>query len=514
MATPALLEPSEAAAAAYGDAHWDAEVGACAADPGYLIDNYGVIDKPKRPGAEGEDFEDEAGGPGLTEKGTAPFRLWPAQVPLLGTLVVERLVVILKARQLGISWLVCGYVLWLCLFHPHQAIFLFSRRQKDANELIRRIKALYHRLPGELRDRLPTIAGKDNVRELLWSNGSRVESMPDTKDSGVGNTASLVVLDEWARMRWGGDLFESVSPVMEAGGQMIILTTANGMNWFFSHWEQAVKRLNSFRTVFLPWWARPGRDLAWYEGRLRNSNDPDKVKENYPANPTEAFRATGRVRFRPEWIQAQAPNIRDSLPEHRWPGPLRGIRGLRVYTPPLEGRRYVVFADTAEGKETSNYDAAVVLDAETWEEVAFLHGQWEPDIFALWLMALGYAYNTAGYPRIGTGHDDERGWLTGPGNKDEMIDFLAEALRRGLVTVRSQAALHELSVYKRLKGGKTGCEPPHFDDIVMTWAIALAWLRHRAQRPEPAKPQVGGVATRPTGFPKLPGPLGFPGANF
>lgn len=511
------------------DWHWDAELGACAADPGYLIDCYGVIDKPKRPGAEDQQFADELGGGG-TEQGTVPFKLWPAQVPVLGTLVVERLVVILKARQLGISWLVCGYVLWLCLFNANQAVFLFSKTQDDADELIRRIKALYWRLPQPLRDRLPSIGDKDSVRAVSWTNGSRIKSMPQSKKAGIGNTASLVVLDEWANMQWGDKLFESVKPVMEAGGQMIILSTANGMNWFHTLWDRAVKRFNSFKTVFLPWWARPGRDVPWYQKVYRDSNDPEAVKENYPATSVEAFRATGRIRFHPDWIDAQGPNVRESLPGYRWPGELRGIPRLRVYAPPVEGVRYVVAADTAEGKETSNYDGCVVLRQDTWEEVAFLHGQWEPDILALWLMAIGYAYNTAwvipernnhghavlvtmklkGYPRIGCGEDDYPGWNTGS-NKDVMIDDLASALRQELITVRSEAALNEFRVYKRLKNGKTGAESGHFDDIVMMWAVALAFIKHRTQKAEHARPEVGGTVTKPTGFLPTPGRLGFPG---
>jgi len=146
-----------------------------------------VIDKPKAPLIGDVEQEDELAAEGdrdhETTAGTVRFRLWPEQVELMGTLLTERLVLILKARQLGISWVVCGYVIWLALLHANQAIYLFSKRHKDAKELIRRIKALYHRLPAQLRDRLPKIGDKDNVGEIVFANGSRIESMPDTKDS-------------------------------------------------------------------------------------------------------------------------------------------------------------------------------------------------------------------------------------------------------------------------------------------------------------------------------------------
>lgn len=506
MSTATLEAPVDPAEAL----EWDAEFGACAADPAYFIDQFGVIDKPKAPKSEGEVFADELDTTGGTEGGTVRFRLWPAQVAVMGTIATSRKSIILKARQLGISWVVCGYVLWLCLFHENQSIFLFSKRQKDADELIRRIKALYARLPGELRDRLPKIGRKNNVREMEWSNGSKIQSMPDTKDSGVGNTASLVVLDEWARMQHGKTLYEQISPVMEAAGQMIILSTANGLgNCMHDLWDKAIRGANSFKTIFLPWWYRPGRTKSWYAKAKADSNDLSKFIENYPANAIEAFRASGNTRFHPDWVQAQAKNLRDPIPPAKWPGVLRGIPAhhLKVYKLPEFGRRYVIGADVAEGKETSNFDAAVVLDAETLEEVAFLHGQWEPDIYALFLMDLGQCYadtdgreavvipernnhghavlatmKLKGYRRVGLGHDGYPGWLTGPKTKPEGIDLLAEMLRAGLITVRSAAALHEMSVYKRLKNGSTGAEPPYYDDIVMAWYVALSYLRHRAAR--------------------------------
>jgi hypothetical protein len=522
MSTAFLDYPQTAEQADDEAQYWDLESAYSAADPAYFVDQYGVIDKPKAPLLGDVEQADELARDDevRTASSTVRFRLWPEQAELMATLVTERLVLILKARQLGISWLVCAYALWLALFHANQAIYLFSRRHKDAKEMIRRIKAMYHRLPGPLRDRITRIGDKDNVSEIVFVNGSRIESMPDTKDSGVGNTASLIVLDEWARTRYGAILFEQVRPAMEAGGQMIILSTANGMaNWFHEMWNQAVSGIMTFCTVFLPWWARPGRNAEWYENERRNSNDPNKFKENYPSTPIEAFRASGNVRFAHEWIEAQADNVQPGLPPHEWPGSLRGIPGLKVYKPPEYNRRYVIAADVAEGKETSNYDAAVVLDADSFEEVASLHGQWEPDVFALWLIALGKTYvgrhrlpgvrneydprsweerpatiipernnhghavlvtlKMQGYAWVGNGHDGDPGWLTNSKTKPEMIDLLARMLRENLITVRSAAAVNEFSVYKRLKKGTTGAEPPYFDDIVMAWSIALAWLQQQ-----------------------------------
>src|SRR5690349_24033190 len=120
------------------------EFAKCSADVAYFTHTYGRID--------------DAQGSG---DGILPFHLWPAQVEVLWSLMTEQLTVILKARQLGISWLCCSYALWLCLFSPGKVVLLFSKGQDEANEMLRRIRVLYERLPDWLRD--ATALTKDNT---------------------------------------------------------------------------------------------------------------------------------------------------------------------------------------------------------------------------------------------------------------------------------------------------------------------------------------------------------------
>jgi len=57
-----------------------------------------------------------------TDRVWMPFALWPAQRETLRTMHDNRLTVILKARQLGLTWLVLAYALWLiCLFFTSDA---------------------------------------------------------------------------------------------------------------------------------------------------------------------------------------------------------------------------------------------------------------------------------------------------------------------------------------------------------------------------------------------------------
>src|SRR5262249_32023156 len=121
-----------------------------------------------------------------------PFRLWRAQIQTLDTIRDHRLVVILKARQLGLTWLVLGFALWEMLFRPAATVLLFSRRADEAVALLRtRLRGMYDRLPAWLKVRA---FGVDNDHEWELSNGSRVLAFPTT--AGDSYTATLAIVDE------------------------------------------------------------------------------------------------------------------------------------------------------------------------------------------------------------------------------------------------------------------------------------------------------------------------------
>jgi hypothetical protein len=435
-----------------------------------------------------------------------PFHLWPAQVRVMWALMTTRLVIILKARQLGISWICCWYALWLCFFQPGKVVLCFSKGQAEANELLRRIKDLHDRLPDWMRQAGPVLI-KDNTEELVWANGSRVRSLPASQGAGRGHTASLVILDEAAFLQFADQLFTALKPTIDAGGQLVVISTANGIgNLFHRLWTKAVAGHNAFTAIFLPWWSRPGRDTTWYAAQLAEYTDPQMVKQEYPASASEAFLVSGRTRFAQEWVIAQAANVQGQIVREWWPEPLRSIQGLTLYALPKAGRRLILGADVAEGVEDGDYSAATLIDAETWEELAHLHGHWEPDEFADLLYQVAEVYdaeiaverNNHGHAvlttlkrlckrRIADGHDDKPGWLTNVQTKPQSIDLLATALRDGAAKIRTQATLDELQIYRIGKSGDTGAPSGYHDDRVMTWAIALMVARRPRKTAESIK---------------------------
>lgn len=425
-----------------------------------------------------------------------PFHLWDAQFQVLDVLVAHLLILILKARQLGISWLVCAYVLHKCFFFPGQKVLLLSKGKGEAAELLERIVFMYGLLPPWMKAMGPRVI-KQNTLEIEWDNGSNIESIAATKEAGRSFTASIVVLDEAAFMLWASTIYTAVKPTIDAGGQLIVLSTANGIgNWYYSMWSKAKRRLNSFKTVFLPWQARPGRTSQWYAQQYLDADDPETVKQEYPETAEEAFIASGRIRFKSDWLNNQAQYHRTPMLDFEIPDRLSDIPGLSLYTLPQHRAEYIIPADVAEGLAHGDYSCGVILDRYTWDEVAELHGHFEPDQFGTFLCRLGWFYNLAevfvernkdgqttllqmrtdNYLRIGAGEDGRPGWRTDLRTKPLVINSLAKGLKEGHPRIRTAAAADEMRIYKLDDKGRLGAPEGFWDDRVMTWAIGIHQL--------------------------------------
>lgn len=222
-----------------------------------------------------------------------PFNLWPEQEKALATLQSERLVIFLKARQLGITWLILAYLLWLCMFKDGTSIIVFSKGGDEAKELIRRVKGMYERYKGFKPRRIT-----NNKTQQMWSNGSRIIALPATEAAGRSFTASVILFDEYAFMEYGSKVYAAAKPTIDNGGKMFIVSTADDEgDDFHTKWKGAEDGSNGWFPVFLAWHARPDRDLNWYKRVEAEFDDPTDMLREYPSNPEEAFTPRTSERF-------------------------------------------------------------------------------------------------------------------------------------------------------------------------------------------------------------------------
>lgn len=238
-----------------------------------------------------------------SEELAIPFNLWDKQKEALDTILNNRLTVIMKARQLGLTWLVLSYAVWRMVFKQGYSVVALSKREDpDAKELIRRIEFILRHLPFWLiREKKTAPPDWDG---LTWEStvlsitiyhpdgeSSVFRSMTAAPDSGRSFTANLVILDEWAYQMWADEIWSAAYPTINrpTGGQVIGISTNRRGTLFEQILREAIRGVNGFAYVFLPWFTDPRRDEAWYEATKKAL--PNNYLQEYPATIEEAFSA-------------------------------------------------------------------------------------------------------------------------------------------------------------------------------------------------------------------------------
>lgn len=414
-----------------------------------------------------------------TEERWRSFELWPKQREVLADMQEQRQLVILKARQLGLTWLALAFALHRMIFHPIATIGIFSRIEADAQELlVVRLKGMYDRLPDWMKE--PPVI-QDNKTRWQLRNGSTAMAFATT--GGRGHTFSLAMVDEADFQPDLPRLLTAVEPTVAAGGRMWLISSANKdiPDSRFKAIYRVAKRgdksnADAYYPIFLPWYARPGRTPKWYEAQkakcLAETGALDDIGGEYPATDTEALAPrTLDKRIPAPWIERCYVEM-EPLTVAGAPA----LPGLEVYAPPLPDREYVIGADPAEGNPTSDDSALTVLDLFAGEECAALAGKLEPSTFAAAIDEIGRWYNNAavmvernnhGHAVLQwlgehsplhrlAGHDRKLGWLTNKLGKTILYNQGAEMFRDRATT------LHSFDTYQQIAAidGSTLLAPP------------------------------------------------------
>ena len=224
------------------------------------------------------------------------FDLRRAQADALEHWSENRYSLTLKARQIGWTTLVAAHQFWLAYFNDDQNIIDLSRTEREAVLLLRKTKYGFSHLPRWMIERGPK-SMVDHQQRLFFGNGSQITSMPSASDPARGESATLIVVDEWAFLPNPEEAWAAIEPVADVGGRIIGLSTANGSGNFFHHlWTGATAGNNKFATMFYPWSATEDRDQSWYESK-QISMLPWQLAQEYPTTPEEAFVRSGNPVF-------------------------------------------------------------------------------------------------------------------------------------------------------------------------------------------------------------------------
>lgn len=277
----------------------------CALDEAYFIEQYVWIPS----------MEDA--------RGRTKFNLFDYQHELLALTKKNRFVIALKARQIGFTTLGMAHSLWLALFRPGATILIVSETQKSSNKNLAQARLAYQFLPAWMKERGPSVKNDSSTGiSFEFNDGmvSNVKASPATNGVFAGETATFVLWDEAALVEPAGlqeDVLRTLLPTTDAGGSMMVVSTARGAyNRFAKTYRAAQKRESQFVAFFKPWMVSPfmkcGEHCGWCGGeagkktpchsrydlkRREFADQPWRFFQEYPEQEEEAFRESGRPRF-------------------------------------------------------------------------------------------------------------------------------------------------------------------------------------------------------------------------
>lgn len=462
------------------------ELRRCKKDPIYFMRKYCMIQHPV--------------------KGRMPFQLYPFQEELLTSFVEYDRNIILKSRQLGISTLSAGYILWLMIFHEDKNILVVAIDQATSKNLVTKVRVMMEYLPSWLK---PTTT-EHNKLSIRLTNGSQVKAVASTGTSGRSEALSLLVIDEAAFVQNADELWASAQQTLGTGGRAIVLSTPNGTgNFFHKLWLKAESGdAKNFKATRLPWWVHPDRDQEW-----RDRQD-EELGLRLAAQECDCdFSTSGQTVVHPDILSWYTDNyVQEPISK-------RGFdMNFWVWEEADYSKDYVVTADVARG-DGADYSAFHIIDVESCKQVAEYKGQLTTKDYGNLLVAVATEYNDAllvvenahvgwatlqaiidrGYKNLyytykdnvfdpdtylhkqydlATRTDGVAGFSMTQKIRPLAVSKLDLYMREKDCIVRSKRLIDELLVFV-WKNGKAQAQQGYNDDLVMSWMQGL-WVRDTA----------------------------------
>jgi len=218
-------------------------------------------------------------------KGEVPFKMYPYQKRMMTAYVNHRLVVAMQARQSGKTETTAAFLLWFCIFHKNVKVLIAANKFEHVQMVIKRIRFSYATMPDKFKPAL--IA--DNARSLEFSNGSTIEGVATTEDSGRGKSITLLYVDEMGFIppRVAKEFWASIRPTLATGGKCFITSTPYADDdEFATIWNEANDKFdefgyerpngvgkNGFYAFIAKWDEHPDRNQAWADAERASIGD-------------------------------------------------------------------------------------------------------------------------------------------------------------------------------------------------------------------------------------------------
>lgn len=365
-------------------------------------------------------------------------------------------IIILKARQMGLSTAVEALIYWWATTHKNISAMIVGHEDASSKNLYNMFKRYYEHCNPLFQPTRKYNTRQDLVFDVSDAEKEKAKNLGQPQPglgsviktgtasnlgTGRSDTIQLLHGSEIGEWEHGEELVGSLlQTVPSRPNTMIFLeSTANGMgNYFHKEWKAAKKGDSVFEPFFFPWWQHDeyempgtitdyteeeveigelitsaGYDTAAIERKMNFrrykerefKSDPKRLYQEYPSTDHEAFLASGRPRFDIPSLLIYEKKAELEIAPKTYSLISRDDRSiialedvgapLKIWDMPADGGSYVVGADTAEGLKDGDYSVADVIDTKTLKTVAKYRGHCDPDQFGYILDRLGRFYNFA-----------------------------------------------------------------------------------------------------------------------
>jgi len=458
--------------------------------------------------------------------------------------------IILKSRQLGFTTYSVVDMLDETLFNPNYHTVLISYDKDSALEIFdNKIMLAWEHFP------LKTLYGVDTERanKLKVSFGaSGMYSDITVKSSGRSSTNNRVHISEFAKIcakypKMADEIITGTIPSVPINGKLDIESTAEGetgafYDMFWEAWNRPTnvrKRHTELKAHFYNWqWDddeinkikkpdaqipkefrdyqskhnilalrypdkyQPITDIQltwWFYKWLSINRNWNKLFQEYPTTPEEAFRSSGAKLFDLNKIDELKREAEDFQKNH----PPQENNGWLYYQDYIPGHIYAMGVDPSEGTGRDSSAISIIDFTPIRPKIVatFKNDKTAPDILAYEIRTAGIKY---GYPLVAVelnnhGHAtltqlkqiypvdmiykivkmdkevDERteklGWHSNLATKPKMMYDLVTATNDKAIEIPSLDILHEMRIYDRSELSVVRADPEasnHFDLLIAT----------------------------------------------
>lgn len=424
----------------------------------------------------------------------------PEQIELIKTLQRSKRVIVVKARQLGISTIVRAFAFWEAFTSrdPFNSAVV-SNKEKSSFNLLDIDRRFFKYLPKNLKR---SVSVDTKAQMQFASNGTNLLAMTVRADSqDRGWTLNTAHLSEFAFYDNAEVYLASLIASINEG-RIIIESTPNYHGDALHELVKDSTYDKRWDIVFMPWSSFPSyrsddlvdpnedeielmesydldiEQISWRRHKIAEMKSETLFRKEYPLTINDA------------WTLDEKSYLSSKDLQHIQSLPYSG--GYEVFTPPSRGQTYAIGVDPAGGVGGDNSVATVINKLDNVIAAKICSNKKSINQFALEVIDLAKHYNNAMilFERNNQGHGFEQilmsqrypyyqAWDTTMKSKITLLDQLKSWVQEGMIDYLDEMTLSEM---RMLQNSDNGLAPKHpqgmHDDSVISYALAIECLKY------------------------------------